>query len=145
MKGIFIEEDLVESFIQGSELKRDRDYFTEMTINEIENSWNVDLSAISNTGKTEKRFDFVIKTDNQIYVIETNFYASNGSKLNETARSYKTITKEVETIERVTFVWFTDGKGWESARNNLEETFDILEHIYSINDLENGIINKIIK
>ena len=145
MKGIFIEEDLVESFIQGSELKRDRDYFTEMTINEIENSWNVDLSAISNTGKTEKRFDFVIKTDNQIYVIETNFYASNGSKLNETARSYKTITKEVETIEGVTFVWFTDGKGWESARNNLEETFDILEHIYSINDLENGIIAKIIK
>ena len=116
-----------------------------MTISEIENSWNVDLSAISNTGKTEKRFDFVIKTDNQIYVIETNFYASNGSKLNETARSYKTITKEVETIEGVTFVWFTDGKGWESARNNLEETFDILEHIYSINDLENGIINKIIK
>lgn len=54
MKGIFIEEDLVESFIQGSELKRDRDYFTEMTISEIENSWNVDLSAISNTGKTEK-------------------------------------------------------------------------------------------
>ena len=54
MKGIFIDEDLVESFIQGSELKRDRDYFTEMTISEIENSWNVDLSAISNTGKTEK-------------------------------------------------------------------------------------------
>ena len=150
MKGIFIEEDLVESFIQGSELKRDRDYFTEMTINEIENSWNVDLSAISNTGKTEKRFDFVIKTDNQIYVIETNFYASNGSKLNETARSYKTITKEVETIEGDTFegdtfMWVTDGKEWESARNNLEEIFDILEHIYSINDLENGIIvsNKI--
>ena len=55
MKGIFIDEDLVESFIQASELKRDRDYFTEMTISEIENSWNVDLSAISNTGKTEKK------------------------------------------------------------------------------------------
>ena len=145
MKGIFIEEDLVESFIQGSELKRDRDYFTEMTINEIENSWNVDLSAISNTGKTEKRFDFVIKTDTQIYVIETNFYASGGSKLNETARSYKTITREVNTIEGVTFVWVTDGIGWKSARHNLEETFEVLEHIYSIDDLENNIIRKIIK
>lgn len=149
-RNIYKRRYLVESFIQGSELKRDRDYFTEMTISEIENSWNVDLSAISNTGKTEKRFDFVIKTDNQIYVIETNFYASNGSKLNETARSYKTITKEVETIEGDTFegdtfMWVTDGKEWESARNNLEEIFDILEHIYSINDLENGIIvsNKI--
>ena len=116
----------------------------------LKKKWNIDLSAISNTGKTEKRFDFVIKTDNQIYVIETNFYASNGSKLNETARSYKTITKEVETIEGDTFegdtfMWVTDGKEWESARNNLEEIFDILEHIYSINDLENGIIvsNKI--
>lgn len=144
-RGGHIMEDLVESFIKSSGFKRDKDYFKEMTISEIENRWNVDLSAISNTGKTEKRFDFVIKTDSQIYVIETNFYASNGSKLNETARSYKTITKEVETIEGVTFVWFTDGKGWESARNNLEETFDILEHIYSINDLENGIIVKIIK
>ena len=144
-RGGHIMEDLVESFIKSSGFKRDKDYFKEMTISEIENRWNVDLSVISNTGKTEKRFDFVIKTDSQIYVIETNFYASNGSKLNETARSYKTITKEVETIEGVTFVWFTDGKGWESARNNLEETFDILEHIYSINDLENGIIVKIIK
>ena len=144
-RGGHIMEDLVESFIKSSGFKRDKDYFKEMTISEIENRWNVDLSVISNTGKTEKRFDFVIKTDSQIYVIETNFYASNGSKLNETARSYKTITKEVETIEGVTFVWFTDGKGWESARNNLEETFDILEHLYSINDLENGIIAKIIK
>ena len=115
-----------------------------MTINEIENSWNVDLSAISNTGKTEKSKRF-FEISNTGKTEKTNFYASNGSKLNETARSYKTITKEVETIEGVTFVWFTDGKGWESARNNLEETFDVLEHIYSINDLENGIINKIIK
>ena len=144
-RGGHLMEDLVESFIQNSGFEKNKNYFKEMYTSEIEKKWNIDLSAISNTGKTEKRFDFVIKTDNQIYVIETNFYASGGSKLNETARSYKTITKEVETIEGVTFVWFTDGKGWESARNNLEETFDILEHIYSINDLENGIIVKIIK
>ena len=91
-RGGHIMEDLVESFIKSSGFKRDKDYFKEMTISEIENRWNVDLSVISNTGKTEKRFDFVVKTDSQIYVIETNCYASNVSKLNETARSYKTIT-----------------------------------------------------
>ena len=126
-------------------LKKNKNYFKEMYTSEIEKKWNIDLSAISNTGKTEKRFDFVIKTDNQIYVIETNFYASGGSKLNETARSYKTITREVSTIKGITFVWFTDGIGWKSARHNLEETFDLLEHIYSIDDLENNIISKIIK
>ena len=105
--------------------------------------WNVNLSAISNQGKMEKRFDFVIKTDNQIYVIETNFYASGGSKLNETARSYKTLAQEVATIKGVTFVWFTDGCGWNSARHNLEETFDVLDTVYNIQDLEQGIIKKL--
>ena len=144
-RGGHLMEDLVESFIQNSGFEKNKNYFKEMYTSEIEKKWNIDLSAISNTGKTEKRFDFVIKTDTQIYVIETNFYASGGSKLNETARSYKTITREVNTIEGITFVWFTDGIGWKSARNNLEETFDVLEHIYSIDDLENNIIKKIIK
>ena len=98
------------------------------------------LSAISNIGKMEKRFDFVIKTPNMIYGIETNFYGSGGSKLNETARSYKTLALETDTIDGFTFVWFTDGKGWTSARHNLEETFDVMEHIYNIKDLENGIL-----
>jgi DpnII restriction endonuclease. len=78
-----------------------------------------------------------------IYAIETNFYSAGGSKLNETARSYKTLALEAESIEGFTFVWFTDGIGWKSARNNLEETFDVMEHIYNIKDLENGIIDKV--
>ena len=78
-----------------------------------------------------------------IYGIETNFYASGGSKLNETARSYKQITQEVDTIDGFTFVWFTDGKGWQSARRNLEETFDVLDTMYSISDMENGIIKRL--
>ncbi len=92
-----------------------------------------------------QRFDFVIKTENMIYGIEANFYASGGSKLNETARSYKQIAQEVETIDGFTFVWFTDGKGWNSARHNLEETFDVLDTVYSIADLENGIINRLVE
>ena len=93
----------------------------------------------------EKRFDFVVRTDGMIYGIETNFYGSGGSKLNETARSYKTLALEAETIDGFTFVWFTDGKGWTSARNNLKETFDVMEHIYNIRDLENGIIAAVMK
>ena len=78
-------------------------------------------------------------------MFETNCYTSGGSKLNETARSYKQISQEVDTIDGVTFVWFTDGKGWNSARHNLEETFDIMPHIYNISDLENDIIGKVFK
>lgn len=143
-RGGHLMENQVESFIQKAGFKKGQSYFKEMYINEIEEKWNVNLSAISNQGKMEKRFDFVIKTDHQIYVIETNFYSSGGSKLNETARSYKTLAQEVATIDGVTFIWFTDGFGWNNARNNLEETFDVLDTVYNINDLENNILNKII-
>lgn len=144
-RGGHLMEDLVESFIRKAGFVKDKTYFKEMYIHQITKKWGIDLSAISNQGKMEKRFDFVVKTPNMIYGIETNFYGSGGSKLNETARSYKTLALETDTIDGLTFVWFTDGKGWTSARNNLEETFDVMEHIYNIKDLENGIITEVFR
>ena len=144
-RGGHLMENLVESYIQKAGFVKDVTYFKEMYIHTIEKKWGVDLSSISNQGKAEKRFDFVVKTPAMIYGIETNFYGSNGSKLNETARSYKTITLETKDLADFTFVWFTDGKGWNNARRNLEETFDVLDHIYNINDMENGIISEIMK
>lgn len=141
-RGGHLMENLVEGYIQKAGYVKGKDYFKEMNLSEIENKWNIDLSAISNQGKAEKRFDFVIKTDNNIYGIETNFYGSGGSKLNETARSYKTLALEAKTIDGFKFAWFTDGKGWNSARNNLEETFDVLDDVYNINDLESGVIGR---
>lgn len=142
-RGGHLMENLVESYIQKAGFIKNVSYFKEMYIHEVQEKWGIDLSAISNRGKMEKRFDFIIKTDSMIYGIETNFYGSGGSKLNETARSYKTLALETDTIDGFTFVWFTDGRGWTSARNNLEETFDVMNHIYSINDLENGIIPEV--
>lgn len=141
-RGGHLMEDLVEKYIQKAGYIKGQNYFKEMYIHEIEQKWGIDLSAISNQGKAEKRFDYVIKTDSMIYGIETNFYASSGSKLNETARSYKTLATEANSIDGFTFAWFTDGKGWTNARHNLEETFDVMEMIYNIHDLENGIITE---
>ena len=138
-------EDLVESYIQKAGFKRDVNYFKEMYVSEVSRKWNIDLSAVSNQGKMEKRWDFVVKTNNCIYLIETNFYGSGGSKLNETARSYKTIATEMKNVKGAKFVWFTDGAGWKSAARNLEETFDVLDDIYSINDMQNGIMEEIFK
>lgn len=136
-------EDLIEGYLIKAGLVRNNTYFKEMYISEIQARWGIDLSSISNTGKTEKRFDFVVIKNNTVYGIETNFYSGGGSKLNETARSYKNIALESKEIKNFEFVWFTDGIGWNSAKHNLEETFEVMEHIYSISDLENGIANKL--
>lgn len=144
-RGGHLMEDLVESYIERAGFVKDHNYFKEMFISQISKKWNIDLSPISNKGKTEKRFDFVIYNNKRIYAIETNFYGSSGSKLNETARSYKNIAMESKEIDDFEFVWFTDGQGWFSARHNLEETFDVMKHLYNIADLEKGIINEVFK
>lgn len=137
-------ENLVEGFLIKAGLRKGIDYFKEMYIHEIENKWNIDLSSISNNGNAEKRFDFVVKGENCIYGIETNFYSSSGSKLNETARSYKTITMETKDLDYFKFVWITDGFGWHKAKNNLREIFDVLDDLYNISDLENGVMSKVL-
>ena len=79
-RGGHLMENLVESYLRKSGFERDKTYFKEMTIADIEAKWDIKLSALSNKGKTVKRFDFVVKTAQMIYAIETNFYASGGSK-----------------------------------------------------------------
>lgn len=140
-RGGHLMEDLIEGYLKSEGVE----YYKEMYLKAIEEKWGVNLSSLSNNGKSAKRFDFVVKTKNMIYGIETNFYTSGGSKLNETARSYKMIAEESKSIEGFKFVWFTDGKGWTSAKKNLEETFDVLDTMYNINDVENGVMKKLFK
>lgn len=144
-RGGHLMEKLVENFIVKAGFVKGETYFKEIKIREIEEKFGLDLSEISNRGKTVKRFDFAVKTENMLYGVETNFYASKGSKLNETARSYKQISQEADRIEGFTFVWFTDGNGWQNAKNNLEEAFEAMEHIYNLKDLENGIAAEVFK
>ena len=144
-RGGHLMEDLVESFIQKAGFKKNETYFKEMYLQDIEERWKLDMSFISNKNQATKRFDFVVKTDNCIYGIETNFYASGGSKLNETARSYKMLAEESNRVVGFDFVWFTDGMGWISARNNLKETFDNMNNLYNIADMKDGVMKEIFK
>lgn len=146
-RGGHLMENLVESYLVKAGFSKGVDYFKEMYLSDVEKRFGLNLSALSNNGKTKKRFDFVVKGKNTVYAIETNFYSGKGggSKLNETARSYKTIALEAKNIDGFAFVWFTDGQSWKSARHNLEETFDVLDNMYCIADLENGVIKEFFK
>ena len=83
-------------------------------------------------GDDEKRFDFVVKTVGKTYLIEVNFYSAGGSKLNEVARSYSDIAPKINSVEGFEFVWITDGIGWKSARNKLQEAYSIIPHVYNL-------------
>ena len=86
-------------------------------------------------GEDEKRFDFVIETPAKVYLIEVNFYSGGGSKLNEVARSYSDIAPKINSVEGYEFVWITDGIGWRSAKNKLQEAYSIIPSIYNLTDI----------
>jgi len=99
---------------------------------------------ITSLGADLKRFDFVIKTKVKTYLIETNFYNGGGSKLNEVARAYSDVAPKINQYPNFEFVWITDGQGWLSAKNKLEEAFSIIPSVYNLKTI-NEFVNKIKK
>lgn len=100
---------------------------------------NTAFPEILSLGADVKRFDFVIKTKNKTYLIETNYYNGGGSKLNETARSYSDVAPKINQYKNYEFVWITDGQGWLSAKNKLEEAYNIIPSMYNLSTLQKFI------
>lgn len=90
-------------------------------------------------GADQKVFDFAINTNAQTFLVEANFYSTGGSKLNEIARSYTDIAPKINRLQGFEFVWITDGVGWRSAKNKLEEAFMTIPSIYNITTLQTFI------
>jgi type II restriction enzyme len=103
---------------------------------------NTVFPEILSLGADVKRFDFVLKTKKKTYLIEANYYNSGGSKLNETARSYSDVAPKINQYEDYEFVWITDGQGWLSAKNKLEEAYNTIPSMYNLKTL-NSFIEKV--
>lgn len=117
-------EDAVELIIQGSGLKYRKEVYS--------SEWSDITEAL---GTDKKRFDFVIEGKNKIYLAEVNFYSGGGSKLNETARSFTELAPKINTVDGFEFLWVTDGKGWESAKNKLQEAYYTIPSVYNLSTL----------
>ena len=133
-----IMEDLVEEFFKLAGIS----YQKQMKYKDIDEEYGTNLCSI---GKSTKKFDFVFKSPNtnELMLMEVNCYGTQGSKPNETAKSYIELNNKIKSVGGATFIWITDGKGWNSSRDNLEDAYDEIEHLYTIKDLEDGILKKI--
>lgn len=138
-------ENIVESYIKNIP---GVDYLKEATKKDIKAHFKTNvldsLALDEDNDRTNKRFDFVVKNKKgELLLIETNYYSSSGSKLNETARSYAKLAQDIKGISGVKFVWITDGEGWKSTQNNLREAYNYIDHLYTLEDLDNDTLEKI--
>ena len=133
-----IMETIVEEYIKLLDIE----YNCQMKSANIDKKYGTNLCSI---GKATKKFDFVYKskTDGKIIVMEVNYYGKQGSKPNETAKSYIELNSKIKAIDNVKFVWITDGRGWLPSKTNLEDAYDEIEYLYTLDDLEKGILEKI--
>lgn len=97
--------------------------------------YSSEFPELSVLGTDEKRFDFFIDTPEKKFLIEVNFYSGGGSKLNEVARSYTDLAPKINSVEGFEFVWITDGVGWKSARNKLEEAYNTIPSVYNLTNI----------
>lgn len=131
-RGGHIMEGLVANILSQSGIEFEQEvYYTEFP------------EIVKALGADNKRFDFVIRTPHKTYLIEANFYSEGGSKLNEVARAYSELAPKINAIPGFEFVWITDGFGWRSARNKLEEAFEHVPSIYNLDNIS-SFIEKII-
>ncbi|WP_163598715.1 DpnII family type II restriction endonuclease [Moraxella catarrhalis] len=100
---------------------------------------NTIFTDIESLGADVKQFDFVIKTKRKTYVIETNYYNSGGSKLNEVARAYTDVAPKINQYPQYEFVWITDGQGWKTAKNKLQEAYTHIPSVYNLYTLQSFI------
>ena len=101
--------------------------------------YSSEFSELTVLGTDEKRFDFYIGTPMKKYLIEVNFYSGGGSKLNEVARAYTDLAPKINSVKGFEFVWITDGIGWRSARNKLEEAYNTSPSVYNLTNISSCI------
>ena len=117
-------------------------HYKQIKYEEIDEKFGTNFCSI---GKATKKFDFVFKSknNNDLIVMEVNCYGTQGSKPNEISKGYIELNNMVKGIKGAKFVWITDGNGWSRSRLNLEDAYDNIEHLYTIKDLENNLLEKL--
>lgn len=130
------------------EVNSNLEYKIQATRNCIKQDWCVDVPELLPEGqKGGRRYDGAVLNhkNHKIYIIETNFYGSNGSKLKSVAGEFSNMYKEsLKGCEDIDFIWITDGIGWKTSRNPLREAFQIIPKIFNLHMVQNNYISQAI-
>ena len=80
-------EQIIEFFIADLCKKNKLEYLTQANSEKIFNKWKIKIPV----DKSSRRYDFVLKKNDELIIFETNFYGGGGSKLKSTAGEYRNL------------------------------------------------------
>jgi type II restriction enzyme len=132
-------EVIVENILKKICHNHNLSLITQATSTKINQKWGIEVKV----DKSTRRFDFAVRNEDTLYLIETNFYGGGGSKLKSTAGEYKALFDFISS-QNHKFIWITDGLGWKSTLRPLEETFLYIDYILNLKMIATGLLSEII-
>ncbi|MDD4907452.1 MAG: type II restriction endonuclease [Candidatus Omnitrophica bacterium] len=91
-----------------------------------------------------RKFDYVIITNDKKINLEVNYYDGQGSKPQEIVDSY--INRNNELLgAKWGFIWLSDGMGWKKGLHQMTNAFNDMDYVLNIEFARKGILNEIIK
>ena len=133
-------ENLIEVHIKSICDNNGFDYLSQASRKSIKERFDLDVPV----DRSDRQYDFAIKANKEIYLVEVNYYGGGGSKLKAVAGEFKSLFDLIKTEEHIHFIWLTDGKGWQTAKRPLGETFEHTDYIANIKLIEDGLLEDII-
>jgi type II restriction enzyme len=134
-------ERIVEEIIKTFSEENSLEYIPQATQKKIKERWGFEIKI----DKADRKFDFAVfeKTKKKLFVIETNYYGGQGSKLKSTAGEYQYLNDFLKT-QNIDLIWVTDGQGWKTSEKALYETFLHNDYVFNIELLKKGVLKEVI-
>ena len=114
-------------------------YADKVTQAKLKESFGCDLP----TAFAKREYDFALRTKSELFLIETNFYNTQGSKLKATAGEYINLEWGLKQAG-YKLIWITDGLGWKQTKQPLKQAFNSLDYILNLEMLRKGILPSIV-
>ncbi|WP_257787909.1 type II restriction endonuclease [Lentilactobacillus curieae] len=137
---------LLERVVSGDESLH---YLLQPTQVQMFNQWGILVPEVTpSKNKGGRRYDGAIYNDltETVTIIETNFYGSGGSKLKAVAGEFSDLySVNFKNAKNVNFVWISDGPGWDTAKNPMEEAFAIIPNIINVTMAKNGYLSELVE
>lgn len=124
-------ESYLNKFVQGKKLS----FISQANPKRIKEKWGFDVPV----DKASRSYDFALSDGIKLVIIEVNFYGGGGSKLKATAGEYKGLF-DLLSIPKTSFVWVTDGEGWNTTRLPLKSAFEHIDYVWNLNWLSKGYL-----
>ncbi len=135
-------EDIVGKYLETfCQENKTFSFISQATKDKIKKAFDYDMEI----DKNSRRFDFALynQKDKKLYLIEVNYYGGGGSKLKATAGEYQYLNNFLKA-QNLSFIWITDGVGWNTALRPLEETFNHNDYVLNLAMLKDGILKEIV-